>query len=49
MIRSRSASLRLLHAAISFRVRPQPTHRPVRPSTAQVLTHGEETVGMLTL
>jgi hypothetical protein len=43
MIRSRSASVSDPQAAISFSVRPQPTHRPVAPLTAQTPMHGVET------
>ena len=42
MIARRSGSSSLDQAAISMSVRPQPTQKPLRPSTAQTLTQGVE-------
>jgi len=40
MIRARSASVNPLQPPISARVRQQPRHRPLAPSTMQTLTQG---------
>ncbi|VXB11329.1 hypothetical protein BREVUG8_100400 [Brevundimonas sp. G8] len=40
MTAARSASLSARQPAISFRVRKQPRHRPLSPSTAQTMTQG---------
>ncbi len=40
MIRARSASVKPLQPPISDRVRQQPRHRLVAPSTTQTLTQG---------
>ena len=40
MILSRSSSVKPLQPPISDRVRQQPRHRPLAPSTMQTLTQG---------
>lgn len=45
MIRARSASVNPLQPPISDRVRQQPRHRLVAPSTTQTLTQGVAMLG----
>lgn len=49
MMAWRRASSMLPQPAISASVRPQPTHWPVTPLTAQTLMQGVETAGWVTL